>query len=249
LRTVKLTIAYEGSLYSGWQIQPNATTIQEVLQKAVHEVTQENNNVIGAGRTDAGVHALGQVASFRTEKGIPLKKIKSAINRYLPKDIRILKTEEVNNTFHPIRDSKKKHYRYILALTENEHPLFLNRVWHVRKSLNIEAMKSASKYLIGKNDFSSFKASDGESIDSVREVYSVDIKEESFYLYDIAYVIDVTGNGFLKNMVRNIVGTLIDVGSTKITSGDFKQILDAKDRKKAGVCAPASGLYLVSVMY
>jgi len=244
MRHIKLTIAYDGAGYSGWQIQPNATTIQELIQKAVREMTGEKINVVGSGRTDAGVHALGQVASFRTEKTIPLEGFRKGINNLLPKDIRILNAEEVEDGFHPIRNSKRKNYRYIITSDEFAHPLEVGRVWAIGRELDIDAMNKACEYLVGEHDFSSFRAADAHESDAIRKIFIVNFKRENK-----CYIFDISGSGFLKNMVRNIVGTLYDVGIGKISPDKFKDILEAKDRKKAGVCAPASGLYLISVEY
>lgn len=254
VRNLRLTIAYDGSYYSGWQIQPNAVTIQALLQNAVRDMTGEETNVIGAGRTDAGVHALAQVASFKTEKNISLEGFRCGLNSKLPRDIRINKIEESAENFHPMRDAKGKHYRYLFSEEMAEHPLYLNRRWCVGRKLNIDAMKKAAKFLIGKHDFTSFRAADGCDDNAIREVRSVKISSVSSCSdeYDVTlpfFSLDITGGGFLKNMVRNIVGTLVDVGLGKISPDQMNEILAAKDRKKAGVCAPACGLYLVSVSY
>jgi tRNA pseudouridine38-40 synthase len=268
MKNLKLTIAYDGTGYSGWQVQPNGVTIQELLQNSVRKMTNEENNVVGSGRTDAGVHALAQVAVFRTEKDIPLDGFLKGINSDLPKDIRVLNIEEVSLDFHPIRDSKKKSYRYIISDEDAEHPLLLNRKWAVGRSLDLELMNEAARHLVGEHDFSAFKAADGVEKGSVRRIFKISVKElDCFGLWprndtnlpviasgakqssSRSIVIDIIGNGFLKNMVRNIVGTLVDVGLKKITPNQFKDILDSRDRKRAGVCAPAHGLYLYSVEY
>jgi tRNA pseudouridine38-40 synthase len=270
MRHIKLTLAYDGTNYSGWQIQPNAISIQELVQKAVREMTGEENNVVAAGRTDAGVHACGQVASFRTERDIPLDGFKKGLGTILPRDIRVLDASEVNEDFHPIRDSKLKHYRYMISEGEFEHPLSLHRSWTVGRSLDIDLMQEAASYLIGEHDFTSFCASDACEGSRVREIESIKVNSLSPWgegrgegENDLStpphpsllpkgekeIIINITGSGFLKNMVRNIVGTLVDVGLEKISPEEFKKILEAKDRKKAGICAPACGLYLVVVDY
>lgn len=267
MRNIKLTISYDGTDYSGWQIQPNGVTIQELLQKAVRQMTGEDNNLVGAGRTDAGVHAFGQVASFRTEKGIPIEGFRKGLNSVLPADIRIMSVEEVPDNFHPIRDSKSKHYRYIISVGESEYPLFLNRSWLIMRDLDERMMREASLCLVGKHDFSAFRAADDCNNGAVREIFDLKIcaYDKNIFISDFllqgvassdakplnksSYIIDIKGDGFLKNMVRNIVGTLVDVGVGKITPAEFKEIFESHDRKKAGVCAPASGLYLVAVEY
>jgi tRNA pseudouridine38-40 synthase len=249
MHVIKLTISYDGTAYSGWQIQPNGVTIQELIQKAVREMTGEENNVVGAGRTDAGVHAFAQVASFRTERDISTDGFWQGLNSSLPPDIRIVVVEEASESFHPIRDSKSKHYRYIISVGGFEDPLNLNRSWFMRRPFDLELMNQAAGCLVGEQDFSAFRASDASGASPVKSVFSAHWNEEKLTDKYINYYFEIKGNGFLKNMVRNIVGTLVDVGLKKITPDDFKNILDSKDRKKAGICAPASGLYLVSVEY
>lgn len=276
MRHIRLTIAYDGTNYSGWQIQPNATTIQELVQNAVRAMTGEECNVVGAGRTDAGVHAFAQVASFRTAKEVKLNGFLMGLNTNLPRDIRITGAEEVDINFHPIRDAKSKHYRYIISEYKEEHPLLLHRSWPVGRALDTGSMNEAAKFLIGKHDFTSFRASDSGDEGAVRRIHSAvftrlsanvvaglcaghkiylngghrgpPLHLENFWTTrEIEF--NITGSGFLKHMVRNIVGTLVDVGLGRTTPEGFKNILEVKDRKKAGPCAPASGLYLVAVEY
>lgn len=290
MRNIKLTISYDGTNYSGWQIQPNAVTIQELIQNAVRQMTSEANNVVGAGRTDRGVHALAQVAAFRTEKAIPLDGFRRGLNSTLPGDIRILAADDVELDFHPIRNAKAKHYSYLISEAEYEHPLYLNRSWCIGRrpaqspattNLNVRAMNKAAVCLVGEHDFSAFRAADGCDENPVRRVFgaSIDYSPPPYilppkgggdkinilsakwggggtYRFNSAKwggggtcQFNIAGDGFLKNMVRNIVGTLLDVGLDKITPAEFEEIMASKDRKKAGVCAPASGLYLVSVEY
>lgn len=258
MKTIKLTIAYDGAGYSGWQIQPNAVTVQGLIQQAVRRMTGEKNNLVGAGRTDAGVHALGQVASFRTESKIPLKGFERGLNSELPPDIRVLDAEKVLNTFHPIRDSKAKNYSYIFSEDAFLHPLNNNRLWPVGRKMDLKKMNEALRFIVGEHDFSSFRAADKRDDHSVRRVLKARITEftdwKHFPVIDngmkgSVYKFDIKGEGFLKNMVRNIVGTIVQVGIGKISVTGFKKIVDAKDRKKAGICAPACGLYLVFVKY
>lgn len=284
MRHIKLTIAYDGTNYCGWQIQENGTAVQELIQQGVRRMTGEENNVVGAGRTDAGVHALAQTASFRTEKNIPLEGFKLGLNCTLPRDIRVIGVEEVRLDFHPVRDAKSKHYRYLISEALEEHPLYLNRVWAVGRTLDIEKMREAAEHIIGRHDFSSFAAAGGALDNPVREVYEVDIvriltspplvgeeqggsgmnsymttfplfpspqgREKSWMeLSGCTISIDITGNGFLKQMVRNIVGTLVDVGTRRTAPDELGKILEARDRRMAGRTAPAHGLYLVGVEY
>lgn len=246
---IRLQIAYDGTNYCGWQIQKNAISVQYLIQKFVREMTGEDNNVVGASRTDAGVHALAQVATFITEKKIPLDGFKMGLNSLLPRDIRIVGAKRVGGDFHPIKDTKGKHYRYIISEARDEHPLYLNRAWPLGKPLDVKEMKTGARHLLGRHDFSAFKAADGDKVDPVKRVKSISIKRQRGFVSERHYIIDVVGDGFLKNMVRNIVGTLAEVGLGKKAQADIKKILESRDRKKAGVCAPASGLYLVKVFY
>jgi len=173
MHNIKLTISYDGTNYSGWQIQPNGVTIHGLIQAAIRKMTGEENNLVGSGRTDAGVHAFAQVASFRTEKKIPPDGFRRGVNSLLPFDIRITDAEEADINFHPIRDAKSKEYHYLMSSEKREHPLCLNRAWCLGRELDIDAMNKAAAYLVGEHDFSAFKASDGCEESSVREVYRV----------------------------------------------------------------------------
>ena len=244
MRNIKLTIEYDGKEYGGWQKQPNKLNIQGEIERAIEEVTGEKVDLIASGRTDAGVHALGQVANFKIEKNIPIEKIPYALNSKLKKSIRIKKAEEVPEKFHSRYTCKKKTYRYVINNSVQGTAIYRNLQYHFPEKLDEEKMNEAAQYLIGEHDFKSFKASGTSSKSSVRTIYDAKVTRNGELV-----TIELTGNGFLYNMVRIIAGTLVDVGTYKIEPIDIKNILDAKDRLKAGKTLPPTGLYLVKVEY
>ncbi len=239
----KLTIAYDGTEYKGWQYQPDQRTIQETIHRALQVITKKNPKIYGAGRTDAGVHALGQVANFHTKLSIPPDSMKKAINSLLPPDIRILKCEIVEERFNSRFHSKGKVYEYRIYRGEIVSPFHYRYVAHVTNSLDIIAIKEASKFLLGEKDFSSF-TSDSSWKSKVRKIEIIEVNEEEEMLY-----FKIRGNGFLKYMVRIMVGTLLEVGKGKISTEDFGKIVEAKDRTLAGPTAPPQGLFLLRVLY
>ncbi len=244
MKNIKLTIEYEGSNYHGWQVQPNATTIQGEIVKAIKKVTKEDVNLIGSGRTDTGVHAKGQVANFITESNIPEDKFSYAINSQLPLDISILKSEEVPMNFHSRYDAMGKRYSYIIYNNPIRSPLYRNYTYHVPYKLDFEKMNIAKRDLLGTHDFKAFMASGSSIVDTVRTIHSISLTKKNDLIY-----FQIEGNGFLYNMVRIIVGTLIEVGNGKITQDSIMQILESKNRDTAGHTAPARGLYLEKVFY
>ena len=252
---IKITIQYKGTNYCGWQVQPNGVTVQELIQKALARIFQKKINVIGSGRTDSGVHALGQVAHFDVEGEINFPKFIHSLNSLLPDDIGIISAKKVPGTFHAQLTAKKKTYVYTL-LNSRMRSVFLNdTVWQVIPSLDIKAMKKAAKYLIGIHDFKSFCAADSTAKTTVRKIYKITITKipprpplKKGGWGDLIQI-SITGNGFLKQMVRSIVGTLVEVGRGKRSVSDFQKILKACDRKKAGKTAPAKGLMLKEVIY
>jgi len=250
VRNLKLTIAYDGTEFSGWQVQPDAATIQGLLWSAIGRITGENVLPQGSGRTDAGVHALAQVASFTTESVIPAANFLRALNDVLPPAIRILQVEEVPADFHARRSAQAKTYRYRIYRGDICPPFRARYVWHFPYPLAEEAMKDAAREVEGEHDFTSFAAVDpernleGRDISSVRTVFSsVFEREEEELIYT------VRGRGFLHHMVRNLVGTFILVGKGTLQVSDIARILQARERSSAGATAPASGLCLVSVEY
>ena len=244
MRNIKLTIEYDGRDFNGWQKQPNKLNVQGEIEKAIFLVTGEEVEIYGSGRTDAGVHALGQVANFKTNSNIPIEKISYAINSKLKKSIRIKEAKEVSSNFHSRYNCKEKTYRYIINNSEQGTAIFRNLEYHISTPLNIEAMKKAATYFEGEHDFKGFKASGTSNKSSIRTIYKAKVKKEKEKI-----IIELTGNGFLYNMVRIISGTLADVGLGKIDSEMIPKIIESKDRELAGKTLPPYGLYLVNVKY
>ena len=241
---VKLEVAYDGTNYCGWQIQPNATTVEGIINKELSRLLKEEITVIGASRTDSGVHALGNVAVFDTNTRIPANKISYALNQSLPEDIVIQSSCEVPDDFHPRYCDCMKTYEYKILNADFPDPLKRYHTHFVYKHLDLEAMSKGASYLIGRHDFVSFCSSNTQVKDTTREIYSLDIQKDNNVI-----LIRIRGNGFLYNMVRIIAGTLIQVGCKFIAPDDVKEILEAKDRTKAGPTAPAKGLTLVGIEY
>ena len=228
----------------GWQKQPNKLNIQGEIERAIEIVTGEKVELIGSGRTDAGVNATNQVANFKIEKDFPIEKIPIALNSQLKKSIRIKKAEEVSESFHSRYNCKKKTYEYTINNSEQGTAIYRNMQYHYPIKLNEIKMNEAIKYLIGEHDFKSFKASGTSSKNSVRTIYDAKVERNGEII-----TISLTGNGFLYNMVRIISGTLIEVGEGKIEPVKLKEILEAKDRLQAGKTLPPTGLCLVNVEY
>ncbi len=245
MRNIKLVIEYDGKEFNGWQKQPNKLNIQGTIEKAIEAITKEKVELMASGRTDAGVHALGQVANFKTNSNIPIDKFAIAINSNLKKSIIIKSAEEVDEKFHSRLSCKKKTYRYIINNSKYGTAIYRNLETCIKEKLDIEKMKEAVKYFEGEHDFKAFKASGTSSKSSVRTIYKAEVIEKE---NDRIYV-ELTGNGFLYNMVRIIVGTLVEVGMGKIEPQDIKGIIDSKDRKNAGKTLPPQGLYLLRVEY
>lgn len=244
MRNIKLTIEYDGKEYKGWQKQPKHLNIQGEIENAIKTITGEEVELIGSGRTDAGVHAFGQVANFKIESDFPIDKIATAINSQLKKSIRVLKAEEVPLEFHSRYHCHQKTYAYIIDNSEQGTAIYRNTTHHISKPLNIENMQKAANYLVGEHDFSSFKSSGTSSKSSVRTIYQAQVLKEQTRV-----VIMLTGNGFLYNMVRIIAGTLVEVGMGDRLPEEMKDIIEAKDRQKAGKTLPAQGLFLMNVNY
>ncbi len=244
MKRIKLTIAYDGTNYCGWQIQPNGITIEEVLNNTLSKMTGEHIQVIGASRTDSGVHALGNVAVFDTETTIPAEKIAIALNQRLPDDIVIMRSEEVPLDFHPRYCDCSKTYEYHIINTRIPIPTERLTNYFVSYALDIEKMRRAASYLVGEHDFVSFCNVRTDVENTVRTITALDILKNGDEI-----TIRITGNGFLYNMVRIIVGTLIRVGRGFYEPEKVKEILEAKDRKAAGVTAPAHGLMLMQIDY
>lgn len=243
-RNLKLILTYDGTDFFGWQIQPGRRTVQGELKKAIHTMTGEDTNIIGAGRTDAGAHAIGQVANFETNSKIPACAFQRGLNSLLPDDIVVLGCQEVPPDFHARYSAKKKAYRYIVLNRPLPDPLKRNYVWHVKNPLDIKAMNESCRRIIGEHDFSSFMASGSNVKTTCRTVYRASWKREGEL-----HIFEIEANGFLRHMVRNIVGTIVCVGLRKIRPAEIDTILAKKDRSAAASTAPAQGLYLISVTY
>ena len=244
MRNIKLTIEYDGKDFNGWQKQPNKLNIQGEIERAIKDITGEEVDLIASGRTDAGVHALGQVANFKTDSNIPVEKIPIALNTKLKRSIRILVAEEVDERFHSRYNCKKKTYRYVINNSANGTAIYRNLEYNFSQKLNVDKMNEAVKYFIGEHDFKGFKASGTSSKSSVRTIYDAKV-----YKNGDRVNIELTGNGFLYNMVRIIAGTLIEVGIEKILPEQITDIINSKERIKAGKTLPPNGLYLVRVEY
>ena len=244
MRNIKLVIEYDGKDFNGWQKQPTRLNIQGEIERAIEEVTGEEVDLIASGRTDAGVHSLGQVANFKTNSNIPTEKFPIALNTKLKRSIRILEAEEVEANFHSRYNCKKKTYRYIINNSENGTAIYRNLEYNFSQSLNVEKMKEAVKYFIGEHDFKGFKSSGTSSKSSIRTIYKAEVFKENEKV-----IIELTGNGFLYNMVRIISGTLIDVGIGKIAPDEIPEIIKSGEREYAGKTLPPQGLYLLKVEY
>ena len=244
MKRIKLTVAYDGTDYCGWQIQPNGITVEEVLNRNLSELTGEEITVTGASRTDSGVHAQGNVAVFDSDTTIPPERIAYAVNRKLPEDIVVIRSEEVPGDWHPRYQETEKTYEYHILNREMPDPVRRRDTYFVSYPLDLEAMRRAAAYLKGEHDFRSFCNVHPDVQDTVRTIYDLDIIRSG----DLVTV-RIRGNGFLYNMVRIIVGTLVRVGRGFYSPGQVKEILEAKERTSAGVTAPPQGLVLVKIDY
>lgn len=244
MRNIKLTIEYDGKKFGGWQKQPSKLNIQGEIEQAISEIVSESVELIASGRTDSGVHALGQVANFKTNSNIPIEKMAIAINSKLKKSIVIKRAEEVPENFHARYNCKGKKYRYVINNSSQGTAIYRDLEYYIPQKLDIEKMKQAIKYFEGEHDFKGFRASGTSSKNSVRIIYKAEVIKK-----DEKIIIELTGNGFMYNMVRIIAGTLVDVGLGKILPEDIPDIILSKDREKAGKTLPGYGLYLVEVYY
>ena len=245
MKNIKLVIEYDGKEFNGWQKQPNKLNIQGTIEQAINKITGEEVELNASGRTDSGVHSLGQVANFKTNSNLDIEKWPLALNANLKKSIVIKSAEEVDMEFHSRLSCKKKTYRYVINNSKYGTAIYRNLETHIPEKLNIEKMKQAVKYFEGEHDFKAFKASGTSSKSSVRTIYKADvIEKENDRIY-----IELTGSGFLYNMVRIISGTLVDVGLGKIEVEDIPKIIESKKRENAGKTLPPQGLYLLKVEY
>ncbi|MDI7815920.1 tRNA pseudouridine(38-40) synthase TruA [Clostridioides difficile] len=245
MRNIKMIVAYDGSRYKGYQkLGDNNMTIQEKLETVLSKMTNETVETIGSGRTDMGAHARGQVINFRTSCTESVDKIQKYLYEYLPEDIVVKTVEEVDERFHSRYNVKSKTYMYKIDNNKYHNPFIRKYATHVSKKLDLDRMIKASEYLIGEHDFTSFASSKSKKKSNIREIYSINIKED-----DNVIEIYIEGNGFLYNMVRIIVGALIEVGLKRKAPQDIKSMLESKDRSQASDTAPAKGLCLWKVRY
>ena len=244
MRNIKLTIQYDGTNYSGWQSQKNSLAIQDIVEASLKKLTGQRHRLIGAARTDAGVHAKGQVANFKTESRLPLTNIRDGLNHNLPPDIVIENARHVTLDFHSRYDAKSKYYRYSVYTQKPVSPFYKNFVAPVPRKLDLRAIKRESKVLLGRHDFSSFQGSNSKRLNPVRNIYRLELKRSGLFLH-----FDIEADGFLYTMVRTIIGTLIGVGRGRLKEGSVKKILRERKRSLAGPTAPARGLSLIKVRY
>jgi tRNA pseudouridine38-40 synthase len=245
MRNIRLTLEYDGAAYHGWQRQKNALTIQEVLETALTKLTREPVKLLGSGRTDAGVHAWGQVANFQTSSHIPLKAFYAGLNSLLPRDIAVLDAAEAPLNFHARKSARAKTYEYRIINRKEPSPLNRRYAWVVRETLDPEAMARAAAILPGEHDFTAFRASGGSPGHAVREVLAA-----AWHQGDAGRLrFSITANGFLRGMVRSLVGTMVEIGLGKRPPEDLAELLKSGDRTGAGSTACAQGLFLVEVVY
>jgi len=248
MRTIKLTLCYDGTTFHGWQVQPKQRTVQETVEQAIATVTSESIRIIASGRTDAGVHALGQVVSFDTTSSMAPETLQRALNAGLPEDVQILDLRDATPGFHALRDSLKKRYRYQLQ-DGAEIDIFRRRwCWHHKHSLNVRAMSTAALHLLGRHDFSSFESTGAKRPDSIRTIHDIHVQRESTP-HQNRLSVEVEADGFLYNMVRAIVGTLVEVGRGVQEPDWMLHVLEEKNRHIAGPTAPPQGLFLRRVDY
>ncbi len=269
-RNIRLKLAYDGTNFCGWQVQKNGPSIQAVLERAIFKLTHEQSAVFSAGRTDSGVHALGQVANFHTHSAIPAENFRPGLQAFLPYDIVILESSEVPPEFHATFKATRKQYRYLIDNSPVALPFLRGYTYPMRRRLDAAAMHDAAQLLVGKHDFRSFETDWPNKVTSVRTIHEITITRQPLWRLfagsgaagilpqvtpddespggDIICM-EITADGFLYNMVRSIMGTLINVGRQKWAKDDVSRILSAQDRSVAGSTAPACGLYLVEVWY
>ncbi len=245
VRNFKIIIEYDGSQYCGWQRQNNDPTIQETIEKALMKMTDQKISVIGSGRTDAGVHAYGQVANFKCDTKLTANDFLGGLNSLTPENIVISACEEVSDEFHARFSATSKIYQYRILNRTNPAAIMRQYAWHIRKALDLDAMRTALPHLIGSHDFKAFEGAGSPRAHTIRNVLNAGLTNDS----DGNIVFEIEADGFLRYMVRNIVGTLVEVGFGKISPDDVKHILNSRDRTRAPATAPAHGLFLKTVKY
>lgn len=244
MKNIKLMLEYDGTNYMGWQKQPKGETVQGTVEEAIYKLTGEKVDVVGCSRTDSKVHAKGYVCNFKTDSNIPAEKFREALNHTLPEDISVIKSSQGDDDFHSRYNSKGKMYCYTILNTEVRMPIYRNFSYNYKKSLDIEKMKDAAKFFIGTHDFEAFRNIGSSVKTTTRTISRVDIIKNEDYIK-----VYIAADGFLYNMARIIIGTLIDVGSGKIEAEDIPKIILSRDRKKAGKTCPPQGLCLIEVYY
>ncbi len=244
MRNIALTVAYEGTNYHGWQCQPGVVTVQEVLRQATGRVVDHPVTLYAGARTDAGVHAFGQVAGFHTEKHIPAYNLIKGVNSLLPRDVRVLSARDEAPDFHARYSAKSKTYVYTILNRPHNSPFYARYAWHIWYPIEVSAMERAARLIRGEHDFASFKKKDEPYESTVRRVLRAGVTRRGDLIF---FVVEATG--FLRYMVRNLVGTLVLVGSGKLSTAGFEEILRARDREKAGPTAPPQGLFLRRIRY
>lgn len=244
--TIRLIVRYDGAQLSGWQRQRNARTVQEELERAGSAIAGETVRIHGAGRTDAGVHALAQLASFETNANIPAKGWRLGMNSKLPPEVSVIDAREVPDGFDPRRASAGKRYRYLVNNLSSRDPLLRDRAWHVYDPLDLDALERAARKLVGSHDFRGFRAADCERTSTVRQVFRVGLVR-AYAANPTLLAIEVEGTAFLKNMVRIITGTLVDIARGRLPERIVDEVLASGDRTRAGITAPPQGLYLDEV--
>jgi len=244
MRNIALTLSYDGTAYHGWQSQPGIITIEQVVRTGIETILNHPAKVYAGARTDRGVHAFGQVINFHTEKEIPLTNLMKGLNSLLPHDIRVLKAREVDSYFHARYSAQSKTYVYIIATTPYHSPFHFRYSWHIPYAIDTHRMHEAIHTIVGEHDFSSFKKKEEVYEHHVRTVFRAGVKKKGDCIYTI-----IEATGFLRYMVRTIVGTLVWVGTGRLSQEDFIEILNAHDRVHAGPTAPAKGLFLRRIRY
>jgi tRNA pseudouridine38-40 synthase len=243
MRTIKLTIEYDGTAYVGWQHQPNGISVQQVMEEALARIQGESVRIYSSGRTDAGVHARGMVACFRTARVLPLTAYTEGMNCTLPPDIAVISAEEVHPEFDPRRHAKGKHYRYTILTSIRRSPLARLQAWHLKEKLDIERMREGAAFFLGEHDFSAFRTSGCAAKNTVKRIDSVVVSESG----DLVHI-DVCGSGFMRNMVRIMAGTLVQIGLWKMPPEQVRKCL-TEPGATPGPTAPAHGLCLMEVYY
>ena len=244
MRTILLNIEYDGTAYAGWQIQPNILAVQEVVESALTQVLGQEVRIHSSGRTDAGVHARSMMVHFQTESNIPLQAFREGANCFLPADVVIREAREMPEGFHARYSAKGKWYRYTIYINDVRSPLAARTSWHLRGSLDLDMMRKAAESLVGKHDFQAFRSSGCIAKTSVREIFQAAVVDDREFVY-----IDFRGSGFLRNMVRIMAGTLVEIGQGKRSAGDLEKLLRGEEGLSCGPTAPAHGLCLQAVWY